>query len=216
MQAQQRDGRMTAVIVDEWAVLRSGVGAVLAQSGVDVLGQTADLAAAVRLVARASVDLVVLGHLTDVATGLGVRAFRATAPEVRVVVLLQRPTRHEALDLLDEGACGIVAREASEGELREAVMRAARGERYLAAELLALPSSAPATGDVDPLTDRERAVLRELSVGRSNRQIADALFIGEATVKTHLLRVFAKLGVDDRTRAVMVAVERGLLPNPGT
>ena len=211
MQAQQEGGRITAVVVDEWAVLRSGVGAVLAQSGIDVVGQTADLPAAVRIAARFGVDLVVLGHLTDVAPGLGVRAFRAEAPTARTVVLLQRPTRAEALELLDDGALGVVAREAPEAELRETVMRAIRGERHLSPELLSPTASASASDDPDPLTDRERAVLRELADGRSNRQIADALFIGEATVKTHLHNIYAKLDVVNRVQAVGRARERGLL-----
>lgn len=211
MQSQDRDGRTTAVIVDEWAVLRSGVGAVLEQYGIDVVGQTADLAAAVRLTARAGVDLVLLGHLAGVGAGIGVRAIRATAPSARVVVLLQRPSRDEALELLDAGAACVVGRESSESDLREAVMRAARGERHLAPAVLALPGDGLPVEEPDVLTERERSVLMELAAGHSNRQIADALFIGEATVKTHLHNIYAKLDVANRVQAIGRARQRGLL-----
>jgi DNA-binding NarL/FixJ family response regulator len=202
---------MTAVIVDEWAVLRSGVGAVLAQCGVDVVGQTADLAAAVRLAGRVPIDLVLLGHLADVAAGIGVRAFRATAPGTKVIVLLQRPSRDEAIELLDAGAAGVVSRESSEGDLREAVMRAARDERHLAPSLLGLAPDDERTEEPEVLTERERAVLHELAAGHSNRQIADALFIGEATVKTHLHNIYAKLEVANRVQAIGRARQQGLL-----
>ena len=202
---------MRAVVVDEWAVLRSGVSAVLSQFGVDVVGQTADLPAAVRLASRAEVDLVLLGHLTDVAPGIGLRAFRATSPGVQVVALLDRPSRVTALELLDDGAAAVVSRETSESDLREAVMRAARGERYLAPLLLADATAAESPDDADVLTERERAVLLELSAGHSNRQIADALFIGEATVKTHLHNIYAKLDVANRVQAIGRAREWGLL-----
>lgn len=211
MQSQDRDGRLTAVVVDEWAVLRSGVGAVLAQYGIDVVGQTADLAAAVRLATRVPIDLVLLGHLTDVAAGIGVRALRATAPDTKVIVLLQRPTRDEAIELLDAGAAGVVGREASEADLREAVMRAARGERHLAPSLLGGTGDGDRAEEPEVLTERERAVLRELAAGHSNRQIADALFIGEATVKTHLHNIYAKLEVANRVQAVGRARQQGLL-----
>jgi DNA-binding NarL/FixJ family response regulator len=72
------------------------------------------------------------------------------------------------------------------------------------------------TPAADPLTPREVEVLAAVAQGLSNADIGRSLFIGEATVKTHLLRAFAKLGVDDRTRAVTVAMERGILPSPGT
>jgi DNA-binding NarL/FixJ family response regulator len=208
---QHRDGRMAAVVVDEWAVLRSGVGAVLGQFGVEVVGQTADLPAAVRLAARAGVDLVLLGHLTGVSPGLGVRAFRATAPGATIVVLLQRPCRAEALELLDEGADGVVLRESSEADLREAVMRTARGERHLAPQLLTITPAEVVDDEVEVLTERERAVLRELADGHSNRQIAEALFIGEATVKTHLHNIYAKLEVANRVQAIGRARSQGLL-----
>jgi DNA-binding NarL/FixJ family response regulator len=211
VQSQDRDGRTTAVIVDEWAVLRSGVGAVLEQYGIDVVGQTADLAAAVRLTARVGVDLVLLGHLAGVGAGIGVRAIRATAPGAKVVVLLQQPNRDEALELLDAGAACVVSRESSEADLREAVMRAARGERHLAPAVLALTSDARSEEEPDVLTERERSVLKELAAGHSNRQIADALFIGEATVKTHLHNIYAKLDVANRVQAIGRARQRGLL-----
>jgi DNA-binding NarL/FixJ family response regulator len=211
MRSEHRDGRMTAVIVDDWAVLRSGVAAVLALCGAEVIGQTADLAAAVRLASRAEADLVLLGHLADVAPGFAVRALRAEAPTTLVVVLLPQATRDAAIAILDEGAVGVVPREASEGELRDAVVRAGRGERYLAPQLLARGTAESAPEDLDPLTERERAVLRELAAGRSNRQIADALFIGEATVKTHLHNIYGKLHVANRVQAVGRAREQGFL-----
>lgn len=204
--------RLRAVIVDEWAVLRSGVGAVLDQYGVEVVAQTADLPAAARLVGRATVDLVLLGSLTDIAPGLALRAIRSANPAVTVVMMLATPARRTALDLLDDGAAAVVSREVSETDLRDAVMRALRGERHLGAAMLH-DDRVDAFDDraEDVLTERERAVLRELAAGHSNRQIADALFIGEATVKTHLHKIYGKLEVANRVQAIGRARERGLL-----
>lgn len=205
------DGRLRAVVIDEWAVLRSGVSAVLQQCGVEVVAQTADLPAGARLAARNEVDLVVLGALTGVAPGLAVRALRTTHTGGSVLVLLATPSRRDALELLDGGAAAVLAREATEGELREAVMRAARGERFLSQSLLGVDVDLTAGADDDGLTDRELAVLRELSAGQSNRQIASALYIGEATVKTHLHNIYAKLEVANRVQAIGRARQRGLL-----
>jgi len=206
----QRVG-VAAVVVDEWAVLRSGVTAVLGQEGVEVVGQTSDLAAAIRLASRAGVDLVVLGHLTDIAPGIAVRALRAACPGAVSLVLLRRPSRAAALELLHDGATAVLSREAPEAELREAVMRANRGERFLAPALLAEAETDVEERIEDVLTDRERAVLRELAAGSSNRQIADALDIGEATVKTHLHHIYGKLEVANRVQAIGRARELGLL-----
>lgn len=205
---------MKAVVADEWSVLRGGVAAVLAQCGVSTPMQTATGTEVVAAVERTSYDLVVLGAVPDVTPAKIVARLRALRPEVRVLVLLEGHGRDEAIDVLDAGADAVLSRTATEVDLREATVRLTLGQRYVSPGLLAAAFGRSATmspADAVGLTEREREVLRQLADGRSNREIADALFIGEATVKTHLGNIYEKLGVANRVQAVAKVHELHLL-----
>jgi DNA-binding NarL/FixJ family response regulator len=204
---------MRAVIADEWSVLRNGVAAVLAQCGITVVGQVGTGVDVHAAAANTGAELVVVGSLPDVAPLAVVERSRRSEPPLRTLVLLEVVARDVALDLLDAGADVIVPRDTSEADLREAAAHLVRGERHLAPAILAVAFGATSgrrTRD-HGLTDRERAVLRELVDGRSNREIAAALYIGEATVKTHLRNIYDKLGVSNRVQAVGAVLERELL-----
>lgn len=208
---------MRALVADEWSVLRGGVAAVLAQCGFATPGQAATGTEAVAAVEQTPFDVVVVGAVPDVTPSRAVERLRAVRPGVRVLVLLEGDRRSDAIDVLDAGADAVLSRSATEVDLREAAVRLTLGQRYVSPAIL---DSAFGGGPVEEarggvlLTDRERAVLRQLLAGRSNREIGEALFIGEATVKTHLGRIYDKLGVANRVQAVARVHELGLLDEP--
>jgi DNA-binding NarL/FixJ family response regulator len=136
-------------------------------------------------------------------------------PVIRVLVLTTFDTDADIVRAVEAGATGYLLKDTPRAQLVEAIRAAARGETVLAPPVAARLVSRMRTPAAEVLTPREVEVLGAVARGLSNADIGRELFIGEATVKTHLLRAFAKLGVDDRTRAVTVAMERGLLPVPG-
>ena len=138
----------------------------------------------------------------------------AEHPGTRVLVLTTYDTDADIVRAVEAGATGYLLKDTPRLQLVEAVRAAARGETVLAPGVAARLVSRLRAPASEALTPREVEVLAQVARGLSNAEIGRVLFIGEATVKTHLLRVFAKLGVDDRTRAVTVAMERGLLPSP--
>jgi DNA-binding NarL/FixJ family response regulator len=130
-----------------------------------------------------------------------------------VLVLTTYESDTDILRAVEAGAAGYLLKDTPREDLIEAVRGVARGETVLAPSVARRLVAQVRQAD-QRLTPREIEVLAAVARGGSNSQIGTELFITEATVKTHLIRVFAKLGVDDRTRAVTVALERGLLPSP--
>jgi DNA-binding NarL/FixJ family response regulator len=139
----------------------------------------------------------------------------AAHPGVRVLVLTTYDTDADIVRAVEAGATGYLLKDTPLPQLADAIRAAARGETVLAPPVAAKLVSRMRAPAVEAPTARELQVLAGVAKGLTNADIGRELFIGEATVKTHLVRVFAKLGVDDRTRAVLVAVERGLLAGPG-
>jgi DNA-binding NarL/FixJ family response regulator len=138
----------------------------------------------------------------------------AAQPGIRVVVLTTYETDDSILRAIEAGASGYLLKAAPQEEILAGIRSVARGEVALApsiASLLVRRVRTPQARSVS-LSDRETQVLALVAKGMSNRTIAAELFVSEATVKTHLLHTFEKLGVSDRTRAVTLAMERGLLP----
>ncbi|MBT0767827.1 response regulator transcription factor [Kineosporia sp. J2-2] len=146
------------------------------------------------------------------------RQISARLPTTRVLVLTTYDTDDDIVNAVEAGATGYLLKDTPRAVLVDAVRAAARGETVLAPPVAAklvsrLRAPAPAAS---LLTPREVEVLRAVARGLTNADLGRGLFISEATVKTHLIRVFTKLGVDDRTRAVTAAMELGLLPPPAT
>jgi DNA-binding NarL/FixJ family response regulator len=205
------------LVVDDHPVVRSGLAGMLALADdVEVVGEAADGLAACDLVAALAPDVVLMDLRMPLLDGAGATArIRAAHPGTHVLVLTTYDDDRDIVRAVEAGATGYLLKDTPVARLVEAVRAAARGETVLAPHVAArLVSRLRAPVEV-ALTPREVEVLQEVARGRSNAQIGKALFIGEATVKTHLLRTFAKLGVDDRTLAVTVAMQRGLLPAPG-
>jgi len=211
------------LVVDDHPIVRSGlVGLLGVETDMDVVGEAGDGEEAIIRVAALSPDVVLMDLRMPKLDGVGATA-RITAefPSSRVLVLTTYDTDADIIRAVEAGASGYLLKDTPRLHLVDAVRAAARGETVLAPPVAARlvsrlrsPAPVPEPAVANPLTPREVEVLRAVSRGLSNADIGRELFIGEATVKTHLLRAFAKLGVDDRTRAVTAAMERGILPPP--
>jgi DNA-binding NarL/FixJ family response regulator len=205
------------LIVDDHPVVREGLrGMLCTDPALEVVGEAFSGEDALLKVAALQPDVVLMdlrmpgldgAHATE-------RISRAH-PGVRVIVLTTYDSDDDILRAVEAGAAGYLLKDTPRAELAAAVVAAARGETVLAPPVAARLVSRMRTPPASPLTPREVQVLTEVARGRTNADVGRALFIGESTVKTHLLRIFGKLGVDDRTAAVTVAIERGILPTPG-
>jgi len=204
------------LVVDDHPVVRAGLAGLLAiESDLVVVGEAADGVEALRLVHETGPDVVLMDLRMPGLDGVAAtERLRREHPEVRVLVLTTYESDGDILRAVEAGATGYLLKDTPRDQLVAGVRAAARGETVLAPSVARRLVSQVRGGPAERLTPRELEVLAGVARGLSNAGIGRGLFIGEATVKTHLLRVFAKLGVDDRTRAVTVALERGLLPPP--
>lgn len=209
------------LVVDDHPIVRSGIVALIdAAVDIEVVGTADTGERAVDLAAALAPDIVLMdlrlpGIDGDEATARIVEALPAT----RVVVLTTYENDDAILRAIGAGASGYLLKAAPEAELLAGIRAVAGGEVALApsvARVLVARATRPERRDPDPvaLSPREREVLRLVAEGLSNRQIGQRLHLGESTVKTHLLHVFGKLEVSDRTHAVMRAMELGLLGPP--
>ncbi|MEU0395166.1 response regulator transcription factor [Streptomyces sp. NPDC006208] len=209
-------GRVRVVVVDDHTVMRAGVIALLAgEEGIEIVGEAGDGRAALELVERYDPDVALIDLRMPVLDGVGTTAeIVARYPHTRVLILTTYDTDQDIERGVEAGAIGYLLKDTTREQLADAIRSAARGETVLAprvAEKLIARMRRPAQ---EPLTARETDVLNAVADGLTNAEIGKRLVITEATVKTHLLRLFAKLDVNDRTRAVVVALERGLLQRP--
>jgi len=217
--------RIRVLVVDDQALFREALVALLAvQAGIDVVGEAANGQEAVEAVGRLRPDVVLMDLRMPVLDGVGAtRRLRVDHPGVRVLALTTFDGDAEVFPALRAGAVGYLLKDATTERLVDAVVAADRGESVLApsvaaklvARVATLPDPAPGRAPqplVDPLTDRELEVLRHLAAGKSNREIAQAVFLTEGTVKNHVTSILAKLGARDRTQAALRASALGLLP----
>ncbi len=207
------------LIVDDHTVVRAGLRALLdGEPGFDVVGETGDGIDAVRLAARLRPDVVLMDlRLSDAGEADGgvdgieaTRRILAGATGARVVVLTSYNRQTDVLRAVEAGARGYVLKAGPPDELFRAVRAAASGGMGLAPEAAArFVGHTAGRGPV--LSERETEVVRLLAQGHSNRAIAGALFLAEATVKTHLVRIYRKLGTENRVGTVSEAVRLGLI-----
>jgi len=208
---------ITVLLVDDHPVVRAGLAGILhTEPDIEVVGEAGSAVEAVT-VARSLLPDVVLMDLR-MPGGDGVTATAgvvAASPSTRVVVLTTYESDSDILRAVEAGATGYLLKDASRAELVAAIRAAARGETVLAPSIATrLVDRMRRPHPADALSPREVEVLRLVGHGLSNAEIGRELFISEATVKTHLLRTFAKLGVSDRTAAVTSAIAAGQLPTP--
>ncbi|WAC53822.1 response regulator [Gordonia sp. SL306] len=201
------------LLVDDHPVVRAGLRAVLAPvDGIEVTAEAGTAADALDAVQREDID-VVLMDLRLGSGGDGVHAtesIRALPNPPRVLILTTYETDGDILRAVRAGATGYLLKDADPDDLVRAIGSAAAGETVLAPPVAARLLGRMQSPDT-ALTQRELEIVGRLSDGDSNRDIARALTISEATVKSHLVHIFDKLGVDSRTRVVAEARRRGLL-----
>jgi DNA-binding NarL/FixJ family response regulator len=206
---------LTVIVADDHPVVREGLRAILdAEPDLDVVGEAGSGAEAVELAARLRPDVVLMDLRMPGMDGVEATGRITAAGDARVLVVTTYDTDSDILRAVEAGATGYLLKDTPRRELAEAVRAAARGETVLAPPVARKLMSRVRLPAVDAPTRRELEVLAEVARGRSNAEIGRALHISEATVKTHLVRVFEKLGVSDRTAAVTTALSQGLLPPP--
>lgn len=203
------------IVADDHPIVRSGiVGLIALDDDIEVVGEASDGAEAVELARSLRPDVVLMDLRMPRLTGAEATARLAEElPEVRVLVLTTYESDDDILGAIESGASGYLLKAAPQEEIVAGIRSVADGHTVLAPSIAAtLVTRMRTSADERPqLSPRELEVLRLVAAGGSNPAIAKSLFIGEATVKTHLLHVFEKLGVSDRTRAVTLALELGLL-----
>ncbi|MET1052807.1 MAG: response regulator transcription factor [Mycetocola sp.] len=209
------------VVADDHPIVRSGIASLLSLAdGIEVVGEAANGAEAIALAREHSPDLVLMDLRMPNPGGEDIDGAEATAqiiatvPGTRVLILTTYETDDHILGAIEAGASGYLLKAAPQDEIVAGVRSVVGGQTVLAPAIAAKlvdrmrQGAAPAP---PKLSARELEVLRLVSAGNSNPTIAATLFISEATVKTHLVHAFEKLGVSDRTRAVTLALELGLL-----
>ena len=207
------------LIVDDHPVVRTGLRHLFeTEAGFDVVAEAADGAAAVESVVELRPDIVLMDLQMPVMDGVeAIRRIRALPQPPPVLVLTTYDSDAQILAAIEAGATGYLLKDAERDTLFASVQGAVRSGSPLAPTVAARLVHRLGSGSgrtLDPLTARELDVVRLVARGASNREIARDLRISEATVKTHLLHIFEKLGVADRTSAVTTALERGLIDLP--
>ncbi len=205
--------KIRVVIVDDHPMIRLGLQSMLEdEPEIEVVGVAADGNEALTLVELLAPDVVITDLRMPNLDGVGLtRAVTAGHPTTKVLVFTTYETDGDIVRAVEAGAIGYLLKDTPPEQVVQAIRSASRGETVLAptieAKLMArLRFPAP-----DALTKRELDVLQAVARGLTNADIGKTLFIGESTVKTHLLRIFTKLKVDDRTAAVTVALRQGIL-----
>ena len=201
------------VIVDDHPVVRDGLRGMLeSQPDFEIVGEASDGSAAVRLAESLVPDIVLMDLRMPVMDGVtALREIKTHNPQVQVLVLTTYDSDADILPAIEAGASGYLLKDSSRGELFAGIRAAARGETVLAPAVAArLVGRMRAPGE-EQLSSREVEVLQLVAEGESNSEIASHLHISQATVKSHLVHIFGKLGVSDRTAAVTAALRRGIL-----
>ncbi len=200
-------------VVDDHPVVREGIVSIISSAkDMVVIGQASNGREAISAVELAPPDVVLMDLRMPVMDGVTTTAYlRTHFPDVTIVILTTYETDEDILSAIEAGATGYLLKAAPREELISAVRAAAGGRVALAPSVAAALVTRARTPAPARLTPREVEVLRLVAAGSTNGRIASSLTISEATVKTHLLRIFEKLGVNDRTRAVTLAMERGIL-----
>jgi len=206
------------LVVDDHAVIRDGIAAILEpHDDLVVVGEAADGETAVRLALELRPDVVLMDlRMPGVDGASATERITALTPPPRVLVLTTYDTDADITRAMAAGAIGYVLKDIPRAGLLDAIRRAHRGEAVLAPSVATKLVRQQHTVRPSALSEREREVLTLVATGATNRDIAAALAVSEATVKTYLTRVFAKLEVGDRTAAVTAALARQLIECPST
>ncbi|MEO7041465.1 MAG: response regulator transcription factor [Gemmatimonadaceae bacterium] len=201
------------VIADDHPIVRSGlVGSLGSQPDLEVVGEATTGVEAVALATTLRPDLVLMDiRMPELDGASATQQIVANNPSIRVLVLTTYSTDGDVLRAVEAGAVGYLLKDVPHDELFRAIRAVARGERYIAQTVASRLMQQLSDPPHESLTHRETEVLQWVGRGASNKQVAKALGIAEPTVKAHLVHIFGKLGVDSRTSAVRLGLERGLI-----
>jgi DNA-binding NarL/FixJ family response regulator len=201
------------LIVDDHPVVRDGLRGVLeGEPDMRVVGEAGHGAEALARARTTAVDVVLMDLRMPVMGGVeAIGELRRAVPDTRVLVLTTYDTDRDVLPAIEAGATGYLLKDTPREELLRAVRAAHRGEAVLSPAVAGRLMGQVRTPVQEALSARELEVLRLVAAGSTNRETARQLFISEATVKTHLLHIYAKLEVRDRASAVAAGYQRGLL-----
>jgi DNA-binding NarL/FixJ family response regulator len=210
------------LIVDDHAIVRSGLRRVLdAEEGIETVGEAADADRAVFAAIEAQPNVVLLDVMMPGKSGIeGLPALLQAVPEAKVLVLSMQDDPRYVREAFDAGASGYVLKDAADTEVVGAIRAVAAGEQYvqaaLGAKLLAADADERRRAERDPLSEREREVLRLLALGHTNQEIAKLLYISVRTAETHRAHIMQKLNLGSRAELVRYALAEGLLASaPG-
>jgi DNA-binding NarL/FixJ family response regulator len=223
VRAHSEDAEVRVLVVDDQALMRDGIASLLSlERGIAVVGTAANGEEAVRQVVELQPDVVLMDVRMPVMDGVAASAhIRRDFADMPILMLTTFDDDALVLAALQAGANGYLLKDLPPADLAQAIRSASHGiyqlDPTIAAKLIAArvqPTTAPPAAlpgrRVDELTERERDVLRLVSTGATNREIADQLFIGEATVKSHISNILGRLGLRDRTQAAVYARDHGL------
>lgn len=205
------------LVVDDHAVVRTGLRRILdAEPDIETVGEAPNAERAVFEAIEHRPDVVLMDVVMPGKSGIeGTPAVLQAAPEAKVLVLSMQDHPRYVREAFDAGASGYVLKEAADAEVVAAVRAVAAGERYvhpaLGARLIAADQEERKRADADPLSDREREVLRLLALGHTNQEIAKMLFISVRTAETHRAHIMQKLHLGSRAELVRYALAEGLL-----
>jgi two-component system, NarL family, response regulator NreC len=212
------------LVVDDHAVVRSGLRLLLdAEDDIETVGEAGNLQDAVFRARSLKPDVILMDVVMPGGSGIeATPAVLKEAPDAKVLVLSMQDDPSYVREAFAAGASGYVLKEAADEQVVGAVREVAGGGRYvhpaLGARLVAADAEERARAEADPLTDREREVLRLLALGNTNQEIAKSLYLSVRTVETHRAHIMQKLQLSTRAELVRYAIQQGLLtdePQPG-
>jgi DNA-binding NarL/FixJ family response regulator len=208
--------KIRILITDDHPVVREGLSGMLAgQSDFEVIGLAADGNTAVKMHDSLAPDVTLMDLQMPGLDGVGaIKAIKAQQPSSRIIVLTTYNSDADILRAIEAGATGYLLKDAPREELFRAIRAAARGDSVLAPAVAARLMTRMRAPAEENLSAREIEVLQLVAKGASNEEIGKSLHISTATVKTHLIHIYGKLGVDDRTAAVTTALEKGIITLP--
>jgi len=205
------------LVVDDHAVVRSGLRHVLdAEDDIETVGEAGSAEESIRAAGELAPDVVLMDVMLGDGSGLDATPeVLRVAPDAKVLILSMQDDPRYVREAFAAGACGYVLKEAADTDVVVAVREVAAGNRYvhpaLGAKIAAADVTAAAKAESDPLSDREREVLRLLALGHTNQEIAKMLFISVRTAETHRAHVMQKLRFSTRAELVRYALSEGLL-----
>lgn len=204
------------VLVDDHHVVRKGLALLLnSHPEMSVIGEGTNGKEAIELAKNLTPEIMIMDLLMPVMDGIAAtKHIVETIPNVKVLILTSMSDQDHAIPALDAGASGYLLKESDPEELILAIKKAVNGETYIHSKITAELMTAMQTNkskqtSLDSLTQRENEVLKEITNGKSNKEIASALYITEKTVKTHVSNILSKLELQDRTQAALFAIRNG-------